>query len=81
MTSQEIISLVISLCPSVLSILTMVGVVVRTLHSFAKLKKEVSDMKYVEELKVQMSQLLRENYELKNTLNECMTKIDHVKRG
>lgn len=80
MTTEQITSLIISLCPSVLAILTMLGVVLRVLHDFRDLKKQVTDMKAIQDLNVKMGQLLQENYELKKKLNETLTKIDHIQR-
>lgn len=77
LTIQEIIILV---GPYVLSALTFIGVIAKVVSSFIKLKKEVLDLKCIDELKGQMKQVLEENYQLKKTLNETMTKIDHVRR-
>lgn len=77
LTIQEIIILV---APYVLSALTFIGVIAKVISSFRALKKDVVDMKDLYEVKSQMKQLLSENYELKKTLNETMTKIDHVRR-
>lgn len=74
---QEIIILI---APYVLSALTFIGVIAKVISSFRALKKDVVDMKDLSEVKSQMKQLLSENYELKKTLNETMTKIDHVRR-
>lgn len=80
MTTAQITQLVISLAPSVIAILTMVGVVLRTLHAFTSLKKEVTDMKAVQDISDQLRGLTKENHELKKQLNELLTKIDHVER-
>lgn len=74
---QEIIVLV---APYVLSAITFIGVVAKVIKSFADLKKQVVDMKQIEDVKSQMKTLLQENYELKKTLRETMTKIDHIER-
>lgn len=80
MTTERIISLIISLGPSILSILTMVGVIMRVIKDFRDLKKSVADMKCIEELNVKMSVVMQENIDLKKKLNETMTKIDHIQR-
>lgn len=80
MTTDQIISLVISVCPSVIAILTMVSVVLRVIKDFRELKKTVTDMKSVEELNTKMGLVLQENYELKRKLNEALTKIDRIQR-
>lgn len=80
MTTEQIIQIVIGVFPSLTAIVTMIGVIAKTISAFTKLKKQVTDMKDISELKVQMKQVLQENYELKKTLNETMTKIDHIER-
>lgn len=80
MSSDQIVSLIISIAPSFISILTMIGVIARTLKAFADLKKQVTDMKVIEDLKKKLDVVIEENISLKKTLNETMTKIDHVKR-
>lgn len=74
---QEIIILI---SPYILSAVTFIGVVIKVISSFKALKKDVVDMKDLADIKVQMKQLLKENYELKKTLNETMTKIDYIRR-
>lgn len=81
MTTEQIVQYVISILPSVIAVLTTVGVIIKTLHQFADLKKQVTDMKAIEDVKSQLKMILTENYELKKTLNETMTKIDHVDRS
>lgn len=80
MTAEQITQLVLEIAPSLIAILTMIGTIAKVLLSFRDLKKQVVDMKCIDELKEQMSQIIQENYELKKTLNETMTKIDHVRR-
>lgn len=80
MTSEQIIDLVIGICPSIIAILTMVSVVVRVVKDFKDLKKQVTDMKVFYDLKDQMGQVIRENYDLKKKLNETLTKIDRIER-
>lgn len=80
MTTDQIISLVIGICPSAIAILTMVGVVLRVVKDFKDLKKQVADMKVFDELKEQIGQVIRENHELKKKYNELLTKIDRIER-
>lgn len=80
MTVEQIVELVVSILPSVIAVLTTVGVIIKTLKEFAALKQQVTDMKAIEDVKQQLSAILQENYALKKTLNETMTKIDHVQR-
>lgn len=80
MTTEQIVELVISILPSIVAVFTTLGVVLNVIKQFAALKKDVADMKCLEDLKAEMTTVLKENYELKKTLNETMTKIDHVQR-
>lgn len=77
MNIQEIIVLI---TPYILSAITFIGVIAKVIHSFSQLKKEVVDMKSIDDIKKQLTTVIQENYELKKTLNETMTKIDHVRR-
>lgn len=80
MTTEAIIELIVSILPSIIAIFTTIGVIVKVIKQFADLKKEVANMKAIEDLRDQMKQVLEENYTLKKTLNETMTMIDHVER-
>lgn len=80
MTAEQICNLILEISPSVIAILTMLGMVLKLMGEIKVLKKQVVDTRPYDELKAQMSEVIRENYELKKTLNECMTKIDHVRR-
>lgn len=80
MEVTQIIEWVIAILPSLIAVFTTIGMIVKVIHQFADVKKDVADMKCIEDLKEQMTQVLKENYELKKTLNETMTKIDHVQR-
>ena len=77
---MDITQIIVSIAPSIIAILTAVGVVIKTLHSFAQLKKEVTDMKAIEDVRDSLKEVIKENYELKKKLNETMTKIDHIER-
>lgn len=81
MTTEQIAQYVVSILPSIIAVLTTIGVVIKTLKQFADLKKQVTDMKAIEDVKSQLKMILQENYELKKTLNEAMTKVDHVDRS
>lgn len=80
MTTSEIMQLVIGCAPSVIAILTFIGVVFKVCHEFAKLKQTVADMRSVKEVNTKIADLVQENYELKTQLNEVLRKIDHVRR-
>lgn len=96
MTTEQVIDMVIAICPSIVTIITMIGVILRVIKSFTGLKKQVgtNDERYmrnlselnekmsqdIQELNGRMKTVLQENYELKKTLNETLTKIDHIDR-
>lgn len=80
MTTEQITQLILQIAPSVVTIFTMIGIVAKVLSQLASLKKQVTDMKAVKEVNEKLATLIQENYELKRTLNETMTKIDHVRR-
>lgn len=80
MTTEQITSLVISLAPSVITILTMVGLILKVVFQFRDLKKQVTDMKSVKEVNDKIATLVQENAELKHQMNELLTKIDRVER-
>lgn len=72
--------------PVVLSVLGFIISVVKVLQGFHDKTGEIkryldTDRKEVDELHHMLATMAQENAELKKTLNECLTKIDHVKRG
>lgn len=81
MTKEEIITLIIQSVPAIIAFCTAIGTILKTVKEFAALRKEVADMKSVEEVRNDLKKVIDENYELKKTLNEAMTKIDHVERN
>lgn len=66
--------------PYAITIIPVIGIVIKVISSFVKLKKEVLDMKDLKEVKEQMGSILEENKMLKRKLNETMTLIDRVER-
>lgn len=80
MTTDQIIDLVMALCPSIIAILTMLGVVLRVVKDFRELKNQVTDMKSMEELNTKVGRVIQENYDLKKQINQLLTKIDHIER-
>lgn len=77
---MNIQELIVWLAPYVVTAITFIGVIIKVVSSFRALKKDVVDLKEMHEIKTQMTALLKENIELKKTLNETMTKIDHIER-
>lgn len=80
MTLEQIVELVATALPSVIAFFTTIGMIIKTLKEFKQLRSEVANMKAIEDVKDELKVILKENYELKRTLNEAMTKIDHVER-
>lgn len=80
MSTEQIVEWVIAIIPSVISICTCVGIILKVIKEFSALKAQVADMKALEDLKKQLKDVLQENMQLKQTINQTLTKIDHVKR-
>lgn len=79
MDVNTIVQWVISILPSVIAVLTTVGVIIKTLKEFKQLKQQVTDMKAIEDVRAQLKMILQENYQLKDQLNKTIAKINHVK--
>lgn len=79
MTTEQIVQWVIAALPSVIAVLTTVGLIIRTLKDFKALKAQVADMKAVEDIRDQLKLLLQENYALKAQLNKTIAKLNKVK--
>ena len=66
--------------PSVIAVLTTLGLVVKTIKDFKHLKSDVANMTAMEEIRAQLKQVIEENIKLKKTLNQTITKIDKIRR-
>lgn len=80
-TTEQIIEWILMITPSVLAVVTVLVSIIKTLKEFSAVKKDVADLKCIDELKDKIDTVIDENYELKKTLNETLTKLDHVQRG
>lgn len=80
MDVNTIVQWVLSVLPSVIAILSTVGIILKTLKEFKSLKKEVTDMKALEDVKSQLKMILKENYELKTRLDKTIAKMNHVNK-
>ena len=80
MDVNTIVQWVISTLPSVIAVLTTVGVIIKTLKEFKQLKQQVTDMKAIEDVRAQLKMILQENYQLKDQLNKTIAKINHVNK-
>ena len=80
MDLNSIINCILAAAPSVVAILTSLGVVVKIMGAFGSLRKEVQDKTEMKEIQDQFKVVLQENYELKKSINELIEKIDKVKK-
>lgn len=80
MDVNTIVQYVISILPSVIAVLSTVGLIWKTIKQFKKLKEDVSSMTAMEEIRAELKEVLQENAKLKKQLNETLTKIDKVHR-
>lgn len=80
MDINTIVQWVLSVVPSVIAILSTVGIILKALKDFKDLKKEVTDMKAMEDVREQLKMILQENYELKSRLDKTIAKMNHVNK-
>lgn len=80
MDVNTIVEWVITILPSVIAVLSTVGLIWKTIKQFKKLKDDVSNMTAMEDVRNQLREVLQENASLKKKLNETLTKIDKVHR-
>ena len=80
MDINQIVEWVVAILPSVIAVLTTVGLVVKTLKEFTALHNQVTDMKAMEDVKTQLKLILQENYELKSRLDKTIGKMNHVQK-
>lgn len=78
METEQIVTWVLSILPSLIAVLSTVGLVIKTIRNFNSLKKEVTDMKAMEEVKEQLKMVLKENYELKYRLDKTIAKMNNI---
>lgn len=76
---DQITTYIVSILPSLVSILAMVLMVVKVLRSFNNLRDEVKNSKEMEEIKNQIKIVVQENYELKKQIKSLVQKLDKVK--
>ena len=81
MDVNTIVEYIIAILPSVITVLSTVGLIWKTIKQFTKLKTDVENMTAMEDIRNQLREVLQENAKLKKQLNETLTKIDHVNRG
>ena len=81
MDVNTIVEYIIAILPSVIAVLSTVGLIWKTVKQFTKLKTDVENMTAMEDIRNQLREVLQENANLKKQLNKTLTKIDHVNRG
>ena len=80
MDVNTIVQWVLAALPSVIAVFTTIGVIIRTLKEFKALKRQVTDMKAMEDVRDQLKMILQENYQLKDQLNKTIAKMNHVNK-
>lgn len=80
MDVNTIVEWIITILPSVIAVLSTVGLIWKTIKQFKKLKDDVSNMTAMEDIRNQLREVLQENASLKKQINETLTKIDKVHR-
>lgn len=80
MDINQIVEWVIAIIPSIIAVLSTVGLIWKVIKNFKKLKDDVSKMTAMEDIRNQLKEVLQENAKLKKQLNETLTKIDKVHR-
>lgn len=80
MDVNTIVEYIIAILPSVIAVLSTVGLIWKTVKQFTKLKTDVENMTAMEDIRNQLKEVLQENAKLKKQLNETLTKIDNVHR-
>lgn len=81
MEIEQIVSWIVAILPSVIAVLTTIGVVIEVIKKFKKLRDDVANMTAMKEIREELKQVVQENYALKKKLNETMTLIDKVHRN
>lgn len=78
--SEQAVSIILAIAPSIVTILSMIGIVVKLFISLVALKKEVVDLKDLAVVKQKLVEMSEENIKLKEQLNLTLEQIDHVQR-
>lgn len=79
--SEKVTEIILMIAPHIITILSMIGIVAKVIISLKTLKKDVLEVKHIEQRLDDMERkYVEENRELKKKLNETMTIIDRVQR-
>ena len=81
MDVNTIVEYIIAILPSVITVLSTVGLIGKTIKQFTKLKTDVENMTAMEDIRNELREVLQENASLKKQINKTLSEIDHVNRG
>lgn len=81
MDVNTIVEYIIAILPSVITVLSTVGLIGKTIKQFTKLKTDVENMTAMEDIRDKLREVLQENASLKKQINKTLSEIDHVNRG
>lgn len=76
---DQITAYIVSILPSLVSILAMVGMATKVLRSFNTLRDEVVNSNRMKKIEDQVQIVIQENYELKKQIKSLVQKLDKVK--
>lgn len=76
---DQITTYIVSILPSLASILAMVLMVTKVLRSFNTLRDEVVNSNRMKKIEEQLQIVVQENYELKRQIKLMVQKLDKVK--
>lgn len=91
MTLEQIYLVLVAAAPSLTAIVGVITAVIKmikegkhtnqqVIDKFEEVRQEIFNVKEYKDLKDQLSIVHQENAELKRTMNELLTKIDHISR-
>ena len=88
MAFEEIMSIIVAAAPALTAIIGCIVTFLKNkttcqnvVDKFEEVRMEIFNTKEYSELKNQLKEVHKENYELKKKLNELLTKIDRVDRS
>lgn len=76
---DQITTYIISILPSLITIISVICMVVKIIKQFTSLREEVKNSKEMEDIKNQIQIVVQENYELKKQIKTLVNKIDKIK--
>ena len=79
MVFSDIETLIMAYAPLLVTIIGIVASFIKMISVLKANKKKSNEQ--ITEIKVELQEVVNQNYALKKQLNELLTKIDHVDRG